>query len=111
MTTTHPRIGELAATAIDGRLSSPEEDELARHLDDCEDCRRTARRLRDDAMALAVPLNVEPPPRIGQEVEQRLVTPPLDPDLVRTMRIAAAGLVIIVTVLAVVFIASVLGPR
>ena len=99
----HVRPRELIAMDLDDTLTADERSELHLHVADCVTCREMARRLRVDAAALAESVPVTPPTRIRREIERAVTIPPLDPSLIRVMRIAAAAALVLIaiTVLAI----------
>lgn len=99
----HPRPAELIAASLDRSLTADERAEVHGHLIGCSRCRALERHLRDDAAALSVPMRLPPPRHLQADLERRIAIPPVDPNLVRALRIAvaAAALLIGIVVLAV----------
>ena len=107
----HPRPAELIAASLDRLLTVDERAEVRDHLVDCADCRALERHLREDAAALSVPMRVPPPRRIQVELERRIAVPPVDPNLVRALRIAIAGAVLLIGIVVLVVAVALLQPR
>jgi anti-sigma factor RsiW len=107
----HPRPAELIAASLDRSLTVDERAEMRDHLIGCGDCRALERRLREDAAALAVPMRIPPPRRIQAEIERRIAIPPVDPNLVRVLRIAVAGAVLLIGIVVVAVAFALLQPR
>ena len=107
----HPRPAELIAASLDRSLTVDERAEVHDHLVGCADCRALERHLREDAAALSVPMRIPPPRRIQAELERRIAVPPVDPNLVRALRIAIAGAVLLIGIVVLVVAIALLQPR
>ena len=94
----HDRSLWLAASVIDGALTTEETAELETHLATCPACARRAAALRSDAAALAVPLNVLPSRHVDDAVYAAISRPARRfPRYV----LAAAALLLIIAMLGV----------
>lgn len=111
MTAVHTRFRELTATALDGSLGETERVELVRHVDRCIRCAELDGLLRRDAAALAVPMPVAPPPRVRGAIEARVAVPPIDPALLRTLRVAAAAAILLGGIVLLAIILALGAPR
>lgn len=107
---THARSRKRLSTYIDGRLSPRERTVLEAHLAGCEACRAELNELRATITAVSGLADVEPPrsftltPRM---LEQRAVAPlaPVPP-LATGMRLAGAGVALVLAVVLVGDLAS-----
>jgi anti-sigma factor RsiW len=111
VTNLHPRPAELLAASLDRSLTVDERAEVRDHLIRCADCRALALHLREDAVALSVPLRISPPHGIQAEIERRIAIPPVDPDLVRALRIAVAGAVLLIGIVVLAMAVALIQPR
>ena len=107
----HPRHRQLIATSLDGALTELERAEVQQHITGCGECRRLEHRLRADAAALAIPMRLSPPRRIQAAIERELSIPPLDPRLVRVLRMAIAAVLLLLVVVAFAIGSALLQPR
>lgn len=107
----HPRPAELIASALDRQLTVDERDEVARHIRECAACRRLEHLLRNDAVALAVPMLITPPGTIQAEIERRVAIPAVDPGLVQAIRLAALAAFLLIGIVVVVIGLALLQPR
>jgi len=73
--TSHSSFLELAAAAIDFRLSPSERRDLEHHLGDCHACARTIAAIRGDATAMAHLPPVVLPERRGLEILDSVLRP------------------------------------
>jgi anti-sigma factor RsiW len=111
MIDTHPRHRQLIASSLDGPLTEPERAEVQQHVMGCGACRRLEHHLRADAAALSVPMRLTPPRRIHAAIERELSIPPVDPNLIRVLRIAIAAVLAILVVVAFAVGTALLQPR
>jgi anti-sigma factor RsiW len=111
VTNLHPRPAELLAASLDRSLTVDERAEVRDHLIRCADCRALELHLREDAVALSVPLRISPPHGIQAEIERRIAIPPVDPDLVRALRIAVAGAVLLIGIVVLAMAVALIQPR
>ena len=107
----HPRPAELIAASLDRSLTVDERTEVRDHLIGCPDCRALERHLREDAAALSVPMRISPPRSIQAELERRIAVPPIDPNLVRALRIAVAGAVLLIGIVVLAVAVALFQPR
>ena len=107
----HPRPARLIASSLDRQLTFEERDEVSDHILGCRSCRRLERQLRADAAALSVPMHIRPPGTILAEVERRVAIPPVDPGLMRTIRIATLGAVLLIAIVVAAVGLALLQPR
>ena len=107
----HPRPAELIAASLDRSLTAQDRAEVQDHLIGCADCRALELHLREDAAALAVPIRIPPSRRVQVEVERRIAIPPIDPNLVRVLRIAVAGAVLLIGIVVLAVAVALLQPR
>ena len=107
----HPRNRQLIATSLDGPLTELERAEIQQHIIGCGACRRLEHHLRADAAALSVPMHLVPPRRIQAALERELSMPPLDPRLVRVLRIAIAAVLLLLVIVAFAIGSALLQPR
>lgn len=107
----HPRPAELISASLDRSLTVDERAEVRDHLIGCADCRSLERRLREDAAALSVPMRIPPPRRIQAELERRIAIPPVDPSLVRALRIAAGAAVLLIGIVVLAVAVALFQPR
>ena len=107
----HERPRQLIASSLDHALTSDEQLEMHRHVTDCAVCRETGLRLRLDAAALAESVLVVPPIRIRHEIERAVTIPPLDPSLLRVIRIAIAAALVLIVIVVLAIGVALLQPR
>jgi anti-sigma factor RsiW len=107
----HPRHRQLIAISLDGPLTELERAEIQQHIMGCGECRRLERQLRADAAALSVPMRLAPPRRTEAAIERELSIPPVDPKLIRVLRIAIAAAMLILVVVAFAIGTALLQPR
>ena len=107
----HARPAELIAASLDGPLSAGERAEIREHLTRCASCRALDQHLRSDAAALAVPPPIMPPRAIQAELERQVTIPPVDPNLVRALRIALAAALVLIVVVVLAIVVALLQPR
>ena len=111
MTQLHPATAELIAASLDRPLTAGEREEVDRHTVGCGACRHLELRLRRDAAALSVPIVIVPPPAIRAEIERRVAIPPLDPTLLRVLRIAVTAALVLILIVALAIGLALLQPR
>ena len=111
MIVAHPRHRQLSASSLDGPLTELERAEIQQHIMGCGECRRLEHQLRADAAALSLPLRLAPPQRIHAAIERELSIPPLDPNLIRVLRIAVAAALLILVVVVFAIGSALLQPR
>lgn len=109
--TIHVRPQLLVASSVDRPLTPNERRDLSAHLQACSICSELARDLRSDAAALAAFEPIPPPARIRTEIERIAAAPPIDPGLVRAIRIAAAVAVVLLFVVIVGVAIGLMQPR
>ena len=107
----HPRHRQLIATSLDGPLAELERSEIQEHIAGCGACRRLEPHLRSDAAALSVPMRLAPPRRIQAAIERELSIPPLDPNLIRVIRVATAAVLLLLVVVLFAIGTAFLQPR
>ena len=107
----HPRPAELISASLDRALTADERAEVQQHVIGCVTCRSLERHLRADAAALSVPMRIPPPTAIQAELERQLTIPPLDPSLVRALRIAVAGALLLIVIVVLAIGLALLQPR
>jgi anti-sigma factor RsiW len=107
----HPRPAELIAASLDRPLTVDERAEVRDHLIGCAKCRALERHLREDAAALSVPMRIPPPRSMQAELERRVAVPPIDPNLVRALRIAVAGAVLLIGIVVLAVAVALFQPR
>lgn len=111
MTALHPRPSELIAASLDGPLTATERSEVEQHTLGCPSCRRLEHQLRADSAALAVPLLVTPPVAIRHEIERRVAIPPVDPGLLRAIRIGVITVLALLVIVTVAIALALVQPR
>lgn len=107
----HPRPAELIAASLDRPLSVDERAEVRDHLIDCRGCQALERDLRQDAAALSVPMRLAPPRSIRAELERRIAIPPVDPSLMRVLRITIAAAVLLIGIVVLAVAVALFQPR
>jgi anti-sigma factor RsiW len=111
MISLHPRPAELIAASLDRALTAGERQEVEHHILDCATCRLLEHQLRADAAALSVPVRVTPPQAIQAEIERQVAIPSLDPGLVRGIRVAAVGALLMLVIVVIAIGMALLQPR
>ena len=107
----HPRPAELIAGSLDRPLTASERQEVERHVTGCGACRRLEHQLRADAAALSVPLRITPPHALQAEIERQVATPSVDPSLLRVIRLAVVGALLMLVLVVLAIGLALLQPR
>jgi anti-sigma factor RsiW len=107
----HPRPAELIAASLDRPLTAGERHEVEQHVMECGACRRLEHQLRADAVALSVPLRITPPHALQAEIERQVATPSVDPSLLRVIRVAVVGALLMLVIVVLAIGMALLQPR
>lgn len=107
----HPRQAALIAASLDRPLTPEERAEVGAHVIGCAGCRALEQQLRTDAAALAIPMRIPPPRAIQAELERQVAIPPLDPSLVRALRIGVAGALVLIGIVVLAIGLALFQPR